>query len=282
MSGLASKWADDDDLITKAKTQDSHVKSKPLESMWADTPAIATKPKSPVKNHNSRNHKENPDKSLGSRIGNGRQKKDHRETHHQTHQVKHGEESDEEELPPMTEGAKALAARIGTFGKKPDDSHQDKERRDRKDGFKKGTRKSSFSKDHSTKDNFRDNFTKEDFKPKPRQKDHKFTDFKHPKSDSDEELPPMTEGARSLAARLGIVDNSDKPPHKPKKARDFPSHKPKENSPQKPKVSESKYLTPKQKRNQNKEESEMLKVKSEIEKIMKEMDDSHSSWADIE
>lgn len=256
MSGLASKWADDDDLVIKAKTQDSH-KAKPLESMWADT--TPAKPKSPKKH--TRNHREEKGKQ--------------------------GKRDDFEELPPMTDGAKALAARIGipespVVGKEKEirETGEKRELRGKetsRGGFKERPRRDSeksknfrephsrdfHSKDHSkdhSKEHFRDSHPKDhpkdskqgklsrdDFKPKSRQKDHKFSDT--------EDLPPMTEGARSLAARLGIVD---------------------------PPKSETKYLTPKQKRNQNKEETEMLKVKSEIEKIMKEMDNSNSSWADIE
>lgn len=236
MSGLVSKWATDDDLVRKAKTQDhisssqhkawtsevntnARPKSSPgltLESKWAssnDEPENSTsknklKPRNPP-HPRHQSHKRNSN---------------HNKQQLPTPPGSKDDESDEEVLPPMTEGAKALAARIGIVD-------------------------NTISKP-----------------PKPQ------THYHHIQLDSlDEELPPMTEGAKQLAARLLLPDQQNKPRGKPNRKK------------QPTKTSDQRAKEAKQLEEQNTLlEEEKAKVQMEIDKIIKEMEDPNLSWADID
>lgn len=307
---LVSKWADVDDLSQPRASKSSqklHLgssldkpepksKSKPLESKWAKAENTA---KSSDKNSNNRSP-ERRYNTNSNRYGGSRQRggygnkqlmtpptsssKDHKPTHSPKHQrsnsshsdPKADSESDDDELPPMSEAAMSLAARIGSVLSSNQRDYNSKPK------FSSKSPKSYRQKPQA--DHSRNNKPNANYKTD-------FVSTDEEASEDDGTDKPMSDAAKSLASRLGMVSlNNEKSNSEPKS----PAHL---DSKPKPK---GRYLTPKQKRQleaeqkQQAEAESLLKqkqlameadkerVQNEIDRIMKEMQDPNSSWADIE
>lgn len=263
--GLVSKWASDDDLKPKS-TDASYTKpeSKPskrtptkLDSKWADaaeetTPSPSNKPKSPKGRRPSKGNKlNNVHPHDKPKYGNQRKYSDG-EVKLQLHTPpsSRDKDADEQELAPMTDAARSFAARLGGKSKPPKAS-----------GNKHLSREQSHPNQHT--------HHKGDEKHRKPNEKHHHANEKHHNSDDEERLPVMTSG-NTLAARLGMGIKSSK--------------------------EGTKYIPPKQKRlmeqkaqaekeaqlKAQQEELEREKHKSEMDRLVKEMEDSNISWADMD
>ncbi|CAH2352245.1 hypothetical protein CLIB1423_06S02058 [[Candida] railenensis] len=301
MSGLVSRWATDETLVKEAEVQDKKASNhssprkskqvhnqkdsienpKPLVSRWAtdNTEERKALQASPAKNGYKKNN-----------VGN---KKRHPNENENTRDVvrKAGNKQEEEEkLGPMTNAAKSFAARLSDIkindtGKKTENSSRGLSGGPPPKGPRGQSRKQ----------------TARPGAPKNNEDAWEDANEEEPEEvDRDEgPLPPMSKAGQSLASRLGLMN----PSLNTSKASPAPTSSNKRDSVPKSVQSDSKYLTPRQKKLQvekenrarkerekqerkkildEEEKQKQQKLKQEVSDMFSKLTDKHANWADIE
>lgn len=259
MSGLASKWATEEELVNKAKSQDSgsskHVahkqsstteKPKPLTSKWADD---SSEP------GNTSTYKDNPKRldvsSKYSRSGKKNNGKDDRNSRRQTYSSLPSPPSTAENDESVSRSSHTSRAGSGNIPRGPrasntyannkqhkhhanknknfgnaEESDRDKKVPMSKEGASLAARldircKATAVNSNKNKDDNGFDSTDEEVTDEDAEENEDLEDSE----DDREDLPPMTSAGQSLASRLGVVSISDSKP-------DPPRTKPNTNQPQ--------------------------------------------------
>lgn len=292
MSKLASRWATEETLVKEALEQDSHVKHTkesgsgsgssenqvstdnqvPLVSKWASSPSPPSSPKhrknhrtshklpSPPLTGESDKHDERPRRRRAEgKDGEGSGSKDTRESRRKEPESK-GKE-------PMSEFAKAFADRLDMDGHGHNEKSHRSRRKSRNDHEDRHERHDKTEKERSDKHDKHDRSrTEKHVKGHLEAHEPKHVD----QGDILHEKGPMTDAARSLALRIGAPDKGDK--------------------------KQSKYMTPRQKKELaariEREKKEHKKIEEdkerqaqlqkEVQEMFDKMSDKSTSWADIE
>lgn len=293
--GLVSRWATDDD-VTPVNTRPQSApestrhkdttrpnlgfngpksgskvpKSAPhgiLESRWAEDPA--PKPSKGRSKHSQTHNKHNLQEdhateklppmseagmSFAARLGNGPKSQKHipKRAHQKPEpeefrEPEHSQNSESDsELPPMSAAGQSLAARLGTAV--PSNTSQPRQ---------SGPKQNQTKQTHDNK---------------------KTKDFQRsaPDTSKGEELPPLSEAGQSLASRLGIKPSSAPAKGSTRVSGKYVPPKKQEELKKQTEVKARKEAAAK------KAEDEKLKYQKEMEKLVKEMEDSNLDWADIE
>lgn len=303
MSGLVSRWATDETLVKEAEVQDKKASKhssprkskqvnnqkaasetpKPLVSRWATGNAEEGKAPqtSPVKNGHKKNN-----------VSNRKRHPNENENTRDVVRKASNKEDEDEKLAPMTNAAKSFAARLGDIsindtGKKTENLPR---------GLPKGPPPKG-PRGQSRKQATRLGFSKSN---EDAWEDAKEEEPEIEEVDKDEgPLPPMSKAGQSLASRLGLMNPANST-SKPSSV--HASNNKKEPIP-KPVQSDSKYLTPRQKKIQlekenrakkerekqerkkildEEEKEKQQKLKQEVSEMFNKLTDKHANWADIE
>lgn len=297
MSGLVSKWAVQKELIEEANEQDNTVKktksattfkkSQPLESKWASpskpdmeapaqdqqnrtksngrknkypgsprgnllTPPLSADPDISTHSEKGRRQHENHFRSPQGRAKHksGRRYDSRGSIRDDNKVIEKADLDEDQDKIPMSDAAKSFASRLGMDGRSP--------------------RAKTFDKD---------GFVSTDEEVSDEEPSHEAEE----QGVSDEELQPMTNAAKSLASRLGIVSLDDlanngsekKKPFKVPRERNVSSRA---SGSRNMNRSESKQTFQKGLKNALKE----AKLKQEVQEMLDKLGDSSRSWADLE
>lgn len=261
MSGLASKWATEEELVNKAKVQDSESRkhgtpskktiipnksntSKPLESKWANIPNEPSKVSAYKDNHNKFDDSFKYNKSgRGNRGRNDRRygndaygslpsppstaENDASPNNSNNSHVSRGGSGNPPRGPRGYMTAVNNNQRKHPTAKKVEDAEESEEERTvpmSKAGASFAARLGAPSK---TSTNGTINNNDNDFESTDEEvtddDDDEFEDIVESEDDGEEEeeLPPMTSAGQSLASRLGMVSISNTKPEPPKAKQNF-------------------------------------------------------------
>lgn len=258
MTGLASKWATDDSLVTKAVEQDSHIRSKPREKAKPqEKPKVQEKPVSQEKPalHDKPKQQPKPQEKIAVERPKGPREKTKLPS-------RWADSPAEPELPKNAKKGKKPHSGLPTPPTTAESDDHSKRRRSRRK-----------SKDHEPED-LAHRTEKTDKQTEKKHKDR-------PRRQSKDERGPLTPAAQALALRIGVPkkDESD----------EFVSTDEDVSDDGKPKA---KYMTPKQKQelaNRMKAEKARAQqakkdaaLQEEVRLMFEKMSDKSRSWADIE